>query len=212
MTTKTTRDVAPGAARKLKSLLDSLEKKHGAIKMLPGKSALEQAIYLILREGSDQRKALKALKALEDEYVEWNELRVATPKEIVAVLDDIGLQDLDDKISRILALLARLFYDFHKKDLEFVRIFEGPQRQKIMNQLTPLGPHIILVLLQFFDDMAIEPQGLVVTQEHVNQLVKLNLIRKTSSLAVAKKIIEKLVPKDDWYRFHFLLLRDRDAA
>jgi endonuclease III len=206
------KDLAPGATRKLKAHLDKLEKKYGSVEMLEGKPALEQAVFLILREGNAARKAQKALKILETEYVEWNELRVATPREIVAVLADCALHDVDDKISRMLALLSRLFYDFHKKDLEFVRIFEGPQRQKIMNSLTPLGPHVTNVMLQYFEDTAAEPQGLVVTQEEVNVLVKLGLMRKTSSLNVAKKMAEKLVTQDDWYRFHYLMLRDVDVA
>lgn len=206
-----TKDLVPGAPKKLKLLLDKLEKEYGNIELLPGKPALEQAIFLILREGSNTRKAQKALKILEDEYVEWNELRVATPKEIVAVLAEVSLSDIDDKISRLLALLSRLFYDFHKKDLEFVKIFASPQRQKIMNSLSPLGVHVTNVLLQYFDDNAAEPEGLIVTQDQVNVLVKLGLMRKTSSLNVARKMAEKLVAKDDWYRFHYLILRGQET-
>jgi len=205
------KDLLPGAPKKLKALLDKLEKDFGSIELLPGKLALEQAIFLILREGSNTRKAQKALKILEDEYVEWNELRVATPKEVVAVLAEVSLPDIDDKISRLLALLSRLFYDFHKKDLEFVKFFGASQRQKIMNTLSPLGLHVTNVLLQYFDDNASEPEGLVVTQDQVNVLVKLGFIRKTSSLNVARKLTEKLVAKDDWYRFHYLILRGQEA-
>lgn len=204
-------DLAPGAAKKLKAHLDRLEKQFGTVEILEDKPALEQAVFLILREGSTSRKAARALKILETEYVEWNELRVATPKEIVAVLKEVGLGDLDDKISRILALLSRLFYDFHKKDLEFVKIFEAPQRQKIMTSLAPLGAHVINVLLQYFEDKSLEPDGLILTQDEVNVLVKLGLIRKTSSLNVARKLAEKLVAKDDWYRFHYLILREGGA-
>jgi endonuclease III len=206
------KDSSAGSPKKLKAHLDRLEKEYGSVELVDGKPALEQAICLILREGSNPRKAQKALKILEGEYVEWNELRVATPKEIVAVLAGLGISDLDDKISRILALLSRLFYDFHKKDLEFVKIFEPPQRQKIMNSLSPLGVHVTNVLLQYFEDNAAEPQGLIVTQEEANVLVKLGAIKKTSSLNVARKAAEKVISKSDWYRFHYLILREQEAA
>ncbi len=206
------KDIPPGGPKKLKNHLDRLEKEYGSVELLEGKPALEQAVFLILREGSNTRKAQRALKILEQEYVEWNELRVATPKEIVAVLAEVGLNDVDDKISRLLALLSRLFYDFHKKDLEFVKIFEAPQRQKIMNSLSPLGPHITNVMLQYFEDVSLEPQGLIVTQEEVNALVRLGVMRKTSSLNVARKLAEKLVPKAEWNRFHFLIQREDEAS
>lgn len=202
-----TRDLAPGAPKKLQLLLAKLEKQLGALKLMKDAPPLEQAMYLILREGNDFRKANKAMKILEEEYVEWNELRVATPKEVIAVLKGCGLAELDDKVSRILALLARLFYDFHKKDLQFVTIFEGPQREKIMQSLDPIGSHIRYVLLQQFDDSSMEPQGLVVSMEAMNIVHRLGFTRKTTSINVAKKLLEKLVPEEDYYRFHYYIHR-----
>ncbi len=200
-------DLAPNAAKKLGNYLAKLEKQYGQIKLLPDAPPLEQVIYLILLEHDDPKKASKALSILEREYVEWNELRVATPKEIVAVLEDVRLTELDDKISRILAVLSRLFYDFHKKDLEFVRLFETPQRTKILLQLEPMGLHLIYVLLQFFEDNAPEPDGLVISQHAVNVVTKLGLMRKTSSLNIAKKLLEKIVPPKERVRFQYLIHR-----
>ena len=212
MATKT-RDIAVGAAKKLKNLLDKQEKQHGVLKMLKDQPPLEQALYLILREGNDYRKANKALAILAEEYVEWNELRVATPKEVIAVVKHVALAELDDKVSRMLALLARLFYDFHKKDMEFVRIFESPQRQKILLALDPLPLHITYVLLQQYEDQSMDPQGLVVSMDAYNTLVRLGLVRKTTSENVAKKIMEKLIEVDDYYRFHYYIHRvDVDAV
>lgn len=207
MTAKSTRDIAPGAQKKLKAHLDKLEKQFGTLKVQPELPPLEHAIYLILREGNDYRKALKAMKTLQEEYVEWNELRVATPKEIVAALQGEGLADLDDKVSRILALLSRLFYDFHKKDLNFVRMFEAPQREKIMLSLDPLGAHITYVLLQLFADQDTNPEGLVVSMDAFNKLVQMGLVRKTSSPNVAKKMLEKILSDKDYYRFHYYIHR-----
>ncbi len=207
MSSVKSKDLAPGATKKLKTLLSKLEAKHGALKLLDDVPALEHALFLILRDGNDFRKAQKALKLLADEYVEWNELRVATPKEVVAVLKSVKLANLDDKVSRILALLSRLFYDFHKKDLQFVRIFEAQQRQKIMLSLDPLPLHITYVLLQQFDDKSLDPQGLVLSPEALNTVTKLGWIRKTSSMNVAKKLLEKLIPKEDYYRFHYYIHR-----
>jgi len=207
MTKAKAKDLAPGAQKKLKALLDKAEKQHGILKLLSDRPPLDQALFMILRDGNDFRKAMKALKILEDEYVEWNELRVATPKEIIAVLASSGLSDLDDKVSRILALLARLFYDFHKKDMEFVRIFEEPQRQKILLSLDPLPLHITYVLLQYFDDAAMDPTGLVVSMEAMRIVTELGLTRKTSSPNVAKKMLETLVEKEDYYRFHYYIHR-----
>jgi len=206
MSTKT-RDIAPGAAKKCKGQLDRLEKSLGSLKMLKDAPALEQALYLILREGTDFRKANKAMKLLEEEYVEWNELRVATPKEVIAVLKPTRLGDLEDKVSRMLALLSRLFYDFHKKDLEFVKIFEGPQREKIMLSLDPLPLHLTYVLLQHFDEISMDPQGIVVSQDAVARVTKKGWIRKTTSPNVARKLLGMLVADEDWYRFQYYIHR-----
>lgn len=203
-----TRDLAPGATKKLVALLDRLEKRFGPVRFLPGGTALDQVLFLILREGNDYRRAQKAIHALKEEYVEWNELRVATPKELVAVLEPLRLKNLDDKISKMLAFLSRLFYGFHKKDLEFVRIFEAPQREKIMLTLdAPVGHHITYVILQRFEDESPEPDGLVFSRDAYERVQRMGLVRRTTSPNVAHKLLKQLVPYEDRYRFHSYIHR-----
>jgi endonuclease III len=204
MTTKG-KDVVPGAPKKLKAHLDKLEKQFGKLQLLKDAPPLEQALFLILREGNDHKKAQRALSILQAEYVEWNELRVATPKEIVAVLEDVGLDDLDDKVSRMLALLSRLFYDFHKKDLNFVRMFEATQRSKILSTLDPLGKPILHVLLQYYEELHPNPGGTVLSMDAFKELERLGMVRKTGSANVAKKMLDDLVEEEDRYRFQYLM-------
>ena len=85
------------------------------------------------------------------------------------------------------------------------RFFESPQRQKIMLSLDPLPSHVTYVLLQVFEDASLDPQGLVVSPHAVDVLTRLGLIRKTSSPNVAKKLLEKVVAKEDYHRFQYFV-------
>ena len=125
--------------KKLDQVLKAVEKKWGPVHIPRGHRLLDQAVYLILRENWDYRKATKALGILQMEYVDWNEVRVTTAGEMRGVLAPMGDRDVDVKIERIRTLLISLYRERNRVSLEFLREEDSKECAAFLDGLRALG-------------------------------------------------------------------------
>ena len=107
---------------KLSEVMRVLEESRGKVVVLPEEPILDHAIFLLLREHWDYRKAQRALRILQKEFVDWNEVRVSSPAELKSVLKELGDKDLDVKVEKLRALLASLWKERNATALELQQI------------------------------------------------------------------------------------------
>src|SRR5437879_13571247 len=62
---------------------------------LPGRPVLEQFIYAVCREGSTREAADNAFKSLQEQFFDWNEVRVSSVRELADALE--GLSDAETR-------------------------------------------------------------------------------------------------------------------
>src|SRR5262249_2549830 len=77
---------------------------------------LEQFLYAICREGTTRDAADKAYKRLQDQFFDWNEVRVTSTRELADVLDD--LPEPESRAQRIIDFLQEVFETTFSFDLE----------------------------------------------------------------------------------------------
>jgi endonuclease III len=77
---------------------------------------LEQFIYGICRENATREQADRAYERLREQFFDWNEVRVSSPREIEETLGD--LTDGEQRAERIIALLQQVFEATFSFDLE----------------------------------------------------------------------------------------------
>src|SRR5271156_5355741 len=70
-------------------------------------SVLKAVVYGICHEDTTREQANQALSRFEDEFFDWNEVRVSSVEEIQAVL--AGIPDADQRAQRIRRFLRQLF-------------------------------------------------------------------------------------------------------
>jgi endonuclease-3 len=92
--------------RLLTSLLTALKKNYDA-PAAPERPVLEEFLYAVLRENSPRNHADRAFRNLQERFYDWNEVRVSSPHEVAAALDDLP-QPLV-KAQRIIDLLQEIF-------------------------------------------------------------------------------------------------------
>ena len=133
----------------LENLLDSLERHYGKVKVPHGEPLLETAAFLILRDGWDYKKASRALKILETDFVDWNEVRVSTSWELANHLSSLadGAQ-LEPRCERLLYLLDRVYEDRSELSLEFLTELDADQRREYLLTVEQLDVGQAFVLLQ----------------------------------------------------------------
>ena len=125
--------------KKLATVVKAIEKAWGPIHLPVDHSLLDQSVYLILRENWDYRKATKALLMLQQDFVDWNEIRVTTAGELRGSLAPMGDRDVDVKIERIRTLLGSLYRDRNGVDMDFLRDEDEDERKRFLYGLRAFG-------------------------------------------------------------------------
>lgn len=82
----------------------------------PLRSALEQLLFSVCREGTTREQADQAFDALRQRYFDWNEIRVSSPREIEDTLRNLPQADV--RAQRLLSLLQEVFETTFSFDLE----------------------------------------------------------------------------------------------
>ena len=124
----------PARGAKLGRILEELAKvqgKEGARN--PGTKALDHLVYGVMAGASPQRAARKAFESLQGAFVDWNELRVAEPREILEHLT--GLGDREDLRGRAELLRRTLQAPFDARDTVRIEMETPEDEQEVMRAL-----------------------------------------------------------------------------
>ena len=186
---------------KLSDVLRGLEKPYGKVFVLPEEPPLDHAVFLLLREGWDWRKAQKALRILQKDFIDWNEVRVSSAAELKSALAQEGGKDLDVKVEKIRALLAALWKERNATSLDFLREMEPDSRRRLLTALGVLSPAHVQILMQCLNGTA----TMLVSQPTIRTLSRIGLIDRVHSESAARKVLEKLVDPEDLWPFQSLL-------
>jgi endonuclease-3 len=186
---------------KLSDVLRGLEKPYGKVFVLPEEPPLDHAVFLLLREGWDWRKAQKALRILQKDFIDWNEVRVSSAAELKSALAQEGGKDLDVKVEKIRALLAALWKERNATSLDFLREMEPDSRRRLLTALGVLSPAHVQILMQCLNG----PETMLVSQPTIRTLSRIGLIDRVHSESAARKVLEKLVDPEDTWAFQSLL-------
>ena len=148
MTDSGSSSAAPKAsAQKLQALLTTLEKSYGKVHPLEDEPPLDHAVYLLLRENWDYRKAARALRILQKEFVDWNEIRVSTAGELRSLLLPLGDRDLDVKVEKLRTLLDNLYRERNRINLDFLMELETEAQQRFLGRMGVLSAAQIQILV-----------------------------------------------------------------
>jgi endonuclease III len=104
--------------RQLTQLFAALKKGHDApdFSELP---VLEQFLYGVCREGATRDLADRALCNLREQFYDWNEVRVSSPREVEEALSD--LPESEVRAERLISFLQEVFEKDFSFDLEGLR-------------------------------------------------------------------------------------------
>ncbi len=188
----------------LQEVMTILEKANGKVHVLPDEPPLDQAVYLILRENWDYRKATKVLHDLQRDYVDWNEIRVTTAGEMRGVLAPYGDRDVDVKIEKLRTLLDNLYKEFNTCDLGFLKEMEMDQQRRYLSTLGVLTPAQVQILVQTMQPSLEEFE---VPQQAVRVLTRIGIMPRVYSASSARKHVEKLSDELDVYAFQAHLVQ-----
>ncbi|MFW5829431.1 MAG: hypothetical protein ACOCXA_04140 [Planctomycetota bacterium] len=128
--------VTSSFSAKLMEICEQLEERYGVCKPPHLESFIEEMMYQILLLGASDRLARKALAALREEFVTWNDMRVGSVREIQDILGPryprarVRAEDLHH-------LLADFYTAFRRMELdEIARTADGMETLRALPETT----------------------------------------------------------------------------
>ena len=139
-------------------------------------------------------KAEAAMQAIEKEFVDLNELRVATELEVQELLGQ-RYPEIETRVGMITAALNNIFEREHTMNLERLKTISKRDARQFLRELPEIHPFVeASVMLYAFDAPAFP-----VDDEMLEYLVEEETIEEGTSLLDAQRFVEHQLKADDLY-------------
>lgn len=186
--------------RSVKRYLRALEKKHRP--GIPGEnmSVLEKLILHLLTYEAPLTNATRALRMMREEFVDWNDVRVSSIREIAAILEQCRISV--EVAYQLKDIFQQIFIQGHSMSLEFLLEEERDTARKRVGRLKALPAWAGAYLL------AVTGKGTAVPLDpHTSRVCqRLGLFGRKSSVQTRHHTLKSIVSDGDVLRFHHLLI------
>lgn len=132
---------------KLIAKLHAALKKHYQVPPAsPSRPLLEHALYACLLEDCPSELADEGLAKLEQDYYDWNEVRVTTVTELAGVLS--SLPDANKAATRLKSTLQSIFEEFYSFDLDHLKKENLGKAVAKFEKLPGISPFVLSYIIQ----------------------------------------------------------------
>ena len=147
-------------------------------------------------------KAEDAMKAINREFVDLNELRVATDLEIQEMLGQRYPQ-IEKRVAMITQSLNNIFEREHTLSLDRLKTINKKDARQFLRDLPEIHPFVEAYVMLF----ALEGSAVPVDEETVKYLVEEEILDEGTTLEEAQKFVEHSIKADDAYDTYVALRR-----
>lgn len=194
-------------ADKLMKTYRSGKRGYGKVEKPEYEFSTDSLIYAIVSENLNESAAQSSVKKLARHFVDWNDLRVSRPEEIVDVL---GKDNAENR--RIAdALTSALFAIFNKYDvINLDALKEGGKRQAkaILQKLLPSSRFVInYIVLTVF-----EGHSIPLTARMLDYLKKNELVNPEAEIDEIEGFLERQITASQAYDFYAIMRQESESA
>jgi endonuclease III len=148
---------------------------------------------------SDNR-AEDAIKAISKEFVDLNELRVATDLEIHELLG-VRYPAIEERVAMITQCLNDIFEREHTMSLDRLKTISKRDARQFLRELPGMQPFVeAFVMLMAFDGAAFP-----IDQEMLAYLIEEEILDEGTTLPEAQKFVEHHVKSEELFDFYAVL-------
>lgn len=191
-------------AKKLDKVLKTLEKFYSRSVLPEGEDPLERLIFCWLFFTNPVTNARKAVKMLLDPDVfgDWNEVRVATQRELENVFKEARIEDAEALAPRIKTFLQNVFEELDDTGLEPLKELKGDKAKKFLGVLEGVPPWAITYML-----VTLGMDSAVPWDPHTERVAsRIRLFDPNAPLPQRKKLLRAALQDDDPLRLHHLFV------
>ena len=181
-------------------IAERLEPLYGPVTWEPRLNALDELIFTVLTQHTSDLNAERAFKALQARYPTWPDVIAAPDTEVADAIRSGGLAN--QKSVRIQQILAAILDKRGEFDIQFLGQLPLDEAKAWLQDLPGVGPKTAAVVLSFALGMPAMP-----VDTHIHRVAgRLGLLRPGTSADDAHDVLEEIVPPDDRFVFHVLLI------
>lgn len=152
-----------------------------------------------------ENEALQAYRRLKSNFVDWNEVRISSIREIQEILGN-SADSLEVAIF-IKGLLEFLHQQRHSVDLEFLAEQNISEIRRFLKQIKGMDAATINMILRIRKDYPVIP----VNAPMENTLLRIGVVRQTDTRDQKGKYLHGLVNEDAALSFHHFILNHSRA-
>lgn len=184
------------------AILDTLYEHHGRARYRGPDDLLGVLVRTILSQQTTRAHCQRAFGALLDTYGgDWRRIERADPDELADTISVAGLAN--QKAKRLQALLAQIDDERGEYSLEFLKEMHVDEARAYLTRFKGVGPKTAAFSLMYAAGMAAFP-----LDTHILRICRrLGLIDASTSSEKAHRQMEALIPADQHYSAHMVLVR-----
>lgn len=137
---------ATNRSKLIAKLHTALKKHYSVPPASPSRPLLEHALYACLLEDCPSELADEGLAKLEQDYFDWNEVRVTTVTELAGVLS--SLPDANKAAGRLKSNLQGIFEEFYSFDLDHLKKENLGKAVAKFEKLPGMTPFVLSYIIQ----------------------------------------------------------------
>jgi len=184
----------------INEIIALLERAHGVLERQPLGDPLSVLIGTILSQNTSDVNSHRAFDKLIETFGTWEQVAQAGVDEIAEAIRDGGLNRI--KAVRIKASLQSILESHGSLDLGFLVHRPSSEAREWLEKLPGVGPKTAACVLLFSLGKPALP-----VDTHVYRVSKrLGLIDSKASPEEAHRLLEAMVPEQERYEFHLLML------
>ncbi|HEY0007630.1 MAG TPA: hypothetical protein VGB55_02805 [Tepidisphaeraceae bacterium] len=188
-------------AENLKSLHKKLLKE-GKPEPMHAVDPLRAMVMGVLSSDVSDARVADAMKVIDREFVDLNELRVATELEVI---DLIGAKypDIEHRALVFREMLNAIFEKEHTLSLERIKTLNRKEMRAFLHELPEMTAYVEAYTALF----GLGQTGVPVDQMTLEVLVEADAVEAGTSIEEAQKFVEAQVKGDDCYDFYAVARR-----
>jgi endonuclease III len=187
-------------ADELKSLYRKLMREHKP-EPRQAQDALRALVHSAMSYDVPETKAQDAMKAIEKEFVDLNELRVATDLEIQELLG-VRYPQIERRVAMITQALNNIFEREHTMNLERLKTISRRDARNFLRELPEIHPYVEAYVMLFAFDGHCFP----IDDRMLEYLRDEEIVDEKTSLDDAQKFVEHHLTAEQCYEL-FMALR-----
>jgi len=181
-------------------LLEKLRECYGPRRLVPHFDPTGEMILTILSQNTSDTNSRPAFKALKDSFSNWEELMNADTVKIEALINRGGLAHIKaERIKKALGIIKEKTGALTLSNIKEMTVEEG---REWLTNLPGVGVKTANCVLLF----ALGKPAMPVDTHVYRVTSKLGLIPEKTAVTEAHKYLEAIVPDDNTYEFHVLVI------